>query len=110
MAAIVGSMCQQVVAAVKVPSLAAHLGWFTFCCQPLPFWTPLLSDYIAQAGNGQVEEDARRLGQYAADEPVDSAPELAHRLLTTVYMGTVNSSSETRSRAADLAEQARLAG
>jgi hypothetical protein len=58
-----------------------------------------------QAGNRRVEEDARRVGQYEAGAAVDSAQDLAHRLLTTVYMGTVNSSAETCSRAAELAAQ-----
>jgi NAD+ synthase (glutamine-hydrolysing) len=58
-----------------------------------------------QAGDKRVEADARRIGQYAQAEQADSAPELAHRLLTTVYMGTVNSSKDTQQRAAALAQQ-----
>lgn len=58
-----------------------------------------------QAGNKQAEEDARRVGQYSPSEKVDSAQQLAGRLLTTVYMGTVNSSRETKDRAASLARQ-----
>eukprot|EP00798_Chlamydomonas_sp_ICE-L_P005201 gene5201-18428_t len=48
-------------------------------------------------GDEQVTADARRIGMYSPSEPVDDAQELANRLLTTVYMGTVNSSTETRS-------------
>ncbi|CAL8465594.1 g5130 [Coccomyxa elongata] len=73
-AAIVGSMCQQVVAAIK-------------------------------AGDKTVEDDARRVGQYSASDSVDSAEDLAGRLLTTVYMGTVNSGKETQERAKLLAHQ-----
>jgi NAD+ synthase (glutamine-hydrolysing) len=58
-----------------------------------------------QVGNKQAEEDARRVGQYSATEKVESAQQLAGRLLTTVYMGTVNSSRETRDRAASLTRQ-----
>ena len=58
-----------------------------------------------QAGNAQAEEDARRVGQYSSSERVESPQQLAGRLLTTVYMGTVNSSQETKDRAALLARQ-----
>ena len=58
-----------------------------------------------QAGNESVEEDARRVGQYGQSEPLRSVADLAGRLLTTVYMGTENSSKETQARAADLAAQ-----
>ncbi|CAG9462919.1 unnamed protein product [Pedinophyceae sp. YPF-701] len=71
-AAIVGSMCQMVVAAVR-------------------------------EGDAQVAADARRIGQYADGEAVDDARELARRVFVTVYMGTENSSAETRNRAAALA-------
>ena len=54
-----------------------------------------------------MEEDARRVGQYSASDSVDSAEELASRLLTTVYMGTVNSGKETQERAKLLAQQVR---
>lgn len=46
-----------------------------------------------------------RVGQYADGEELGSAEELLHRIFTTVYMGTANSSPETRQRAATLAEQ-----
>ena len=65
----------------------------------------LMFESAAQAGNKQAEEDARRVGQYSPSEKVESAQQLAGRLLTTVYMGTVNSSRETKDRAAALARQ-----
>ncbi|KAK9793458.1 hypothetical protein WJX73_010827 [Symbiochloris irregularis] len=58
-----------------------------------------------QEGDQQVVDDVRRVGQYSLDETPSSAEELAGRLLTTVYMGTVNSSTTTRGRAARLAAQ-----
>ena len=58
-----------------------------------------------QGGNEQAEEDARRVGQYPSSARVESPQQLAGRLLTTVYMGTVNSSQETKDRAASLARQ-----
>lgn len=46
-----------------------------------------------------MTEDVRRVGQYKEGEQVaPSAQELASRLFATVYMGTINSSSETRNR------------
>lgn len=45
------------------------------------------------------------MGQYKDDEEVGSAQDLAKRIFLTVYMGTVNSGSETRSRAKGLAKQ-----
>jgi NAD+ synthase (glutamine-hydrolysing) len=53
--------------------------------------------FIAQ-GNEQVLADARRIGQYGPEEVVDDAQKLANRIFCTAYMGTVNSSAETRSR------------
>lgn len=64
-----------------------------------------MTEYIVQAGDEKVEADARRVGQFSASESVGTAHELAGRLLTTVYMGTVNSGKETRDRAASLAQQ-----
>jgi hypothetical protein len=46
-----------------------------------------------------------RIGGYAEGEVPADASELCGRLLTTVYMGTANSSAETRARAASLAAQ-----
>jgi NAD+ synthase (glutamine-hydrolysing) len=50
------------------------------------------------AGDETVLADARRIGQYAPGEAVQGAAELAGRLFHTTYMGTVNSSAETRNR------------
>jgi NAD+ synthase (glutamine-hydrolysing) len=50
------------------------------------------------AGDATVLADARRIGQYSPGEAVGDAAELAGRLFHTVYMGTVNSSAETRNR------------
>ncbi|KAK9815368.1 hypothetical protein WJX72_002356 [[Myrmecia] bisecta] len=58
-----------------------------------------------QAGDAELEAEVRRVGQYANAEPIASAAELANKLLCTVYMGTVNSSMDTRQRAARLADQ-----
>ncbi|MCA9968672.1 MAG: NAD(+) synthase, partial [Anaerolineales bacterium] len=58
----------------------------------------------AAAGNAQVLADVRRLAGDDAYTPTDPA-ELAHRLLHTCYMGTRNSSAETRARARALAAQ-----
>ena len=46
-----------------------------------------------------------RVGQYKEGERVGSPEELAHRIFTTVYMGTVNSGSATKDRARNLAKQ-----
>ena len=45
------------------------------------------------------------MGQYKEGEKVGSAQELANRIFTTVYMGTVNSGSATKDRARNLAGQ-----
>lgn len=50
------------------------------------------------AGDQTVLADARRIGQYKPDEPVNDPHDLASRLFHTTYMGTENSSAETRSR------------
>ncbi|KAM3346793.1 hypothetical protein ACQJBY_021021 [Aegilops geniculata] len=56
-------------------------------------------------GDEQVKADAMRIGQYKDGEfPTDSR-ELAKRLFYTVYMGTENSSEDTRSRAKRLGEE-----
>lgn len=56
------------------------------------------------AGNVQVLYDVRRLLADPTFTPT-TAPELCNRLLVTCYMGSENSSLETRQRAAVLAEQ-----
>lgn len=50
-----------------------------------------------EAGDKTVLADAHRVGQYQAGEAVEAA-DLANRLFHTVFMGTVNSSNDTRSR------------
>eukprot|EP00775_Hariotina_reticulata_P006615 gene6615-6843_t len=57
------------------------------------------------AGDQLVLADAQRVGQYKEDDAVDNAHDLANRLFHTVYMGTENSSADTRSRAKALAQQ-----
>ncbi|CAO0790766.1 unnamed protein product [Mucor circinelloides] len=58
----------------------------------------------AAEGNRHVLEDARRLaGEGDSYTPTDPR-EFAHRIFYTCYMGTENSSNETRKRAKDLAE------
>ena len=58
-----------------------------------------------QEGDKTVEADARRIGQYGSDELIDDPKELANRLFVTVYMGTVNSSTETQDRSKLLSEE-----
>jgi NAD+ synthase (glutamine-hydrolysing) len=50
------------------------------------------------AGDALVLADARRIGKYGDAETVTDPQELASRLFTTVYMGSANSSKETRDR------------
>eukprot|EP01112_Ceratiomyxa_fruticulosa_P017654 TRINITY_DN5544_c0_g2_i1.p1 TRINITY_DN5544_c0_g2~~TRINITY_DN5544_c0_g2_i1.p1 ORF type:complete len:705 (+),score=141.82 TRINITY_DN5544_c0_g2_i1:93-2207(+) len=57
-----------------------------------------------EEGNQQVIEDARRIVGDEKYVPKD-ARELASRVLFTCYMGSVNSSSETRDRAALVAKE-----
>ena len=64
--------------------------------------------HSTQAGDERVTADIRRVGQYGDGEELPSAQALAGRLLSTVYMGTVNSSDATRSRASKLAKQVPL--
>ena len=53
------------------------------------------------AGDAAVEADARRVGRYSEGEAVAPSPEeLAGRLLTTLYMGSANSTAATRDRCA----------
>ncbi|KAH8986847.1 glutamine-dependent NAD synthetase with GAT domain-containing protein [Lactarius akahatsu] len=60
----------------------------------------------ARSGNAQVIADARRIvGEPEGSEYVPTDPrELCGRILHTCYMGTENSSAETRMRARELAE------
>mmetsp|Transcript_14531 Transcript_14531/g.25481 ORF Transcript_14531/g.25481 Transcript_14531/m.25481 type:complete len:725 (-) Transcript_14531:171-2345(-) len=56
------------------------------------------------AGDVQVAADMRRIGNYGTDEVLDSDPkQFANRIFVTLYMGTVNSSAETRRRSESLA-------
>jgi NAD+ synthase (glutamine-hydrolysing) len=50
------------------------------------------------AGDAQVEADARRIGSFADGVAITNAQELASRLFVTVYMGSINSSADTRCR------------
>ena len=59
---------------------------------------------MAQEGDKDAEADARRVAQWGPSAPVTDARQLAQAVLTTVYMGTVNSSQATRRRAARLAQ------
>ena len=63
-----------------------------------PIHPPQLVVKAIQSGDATVLQDARRIAQYSEGERVDDAKALAGRLFTTVYMGTVNSSKETRDR------------
>ncbi|MCA9928260.1 MAG: NAD(+) synthase [Anaerolineales bacterium] len=58
----------------------------------------------AQAGNAEVIADARRLVGDDSYIPTDPA-EFAHHIFHTCYMGTRNSSKETRNHAKALAQQ-----
>ncbi|KAK3124944.1 hypothetical protein QOZ80_7BG0597310 [Eleusine coracana subsp. coracana] len=58
-----------------------------------------------EKGDEQVKVDALRIGQYKGGEIPTDSKELATRLFYTVYMGTENSSEDTRSRAKRLAEE-----
>ncbi len=65
----------------------------------------------AAAGDATVTADVRRLMGHASDAsaapppPLPDAKALASRVLSTVYMGTVNSGGDTRRRAAALAAE-----
>lgn len=59
----------------------------------------------AKAGNAQVIADARRITGAGDDYLPTDPQELAGRLLFTCYMGTKNSSPDTRARAKALAGQ-----
>ena len=58
-----------------------------------------------QAGDKDVESDARRVAQLAPGEAIENSAQIARAAFTTVYMGTVNSSNATRDRARRLAEE-----
>ena len=79
-AAIVGSMCQIVCKAIE--------------------------DETANDGNSmnEVEAECRRICKFTTDEAI-SPTKMANALFSTVYLGTDNSSEDTRKRAKDLAEE-----
>lgn len=56
-------------------------------------------------GDEQVQADALRIGQYKNGEFPTDSKEFAKRIFYTVYMGTENSSNDTRSRAKKLADE-----
>lgn len=58
----------------------------------------------AKEGNQQVIEDARRIANQGEDYIPKDPQEFAHHLFHTCYMGTENSSQETRDRAKNLAK------
>ena len=57
----------------------------------------------------QVARDVRRIANYKVGERPTSAAQLADRIFSTVYMGTINSSDATRQRAKCLAEEVGIA-
>lgn len=58
-----------------------------------------------EEGDMAVLAEVKRVGGYGKEEVPVSPQEFANRVLTTVYMGTENSSVETRARSAALAAQ-----
>ncbi|KAH7388544.1 hypothetical protein KP509_16G081100 [Ceratopteris richardii] len=56
-------------------------------------------------GDDQVQSDALRIGQYDDDSLPDDPKEFASRIFQTVYMGSENSSENTKRRAECLANQ-----
>lgn len=80
-ATIVFSMCRLVVQACHGTTPRSHLG-----------------------PNKQVLEDVRRICAEKEDWVPATPQEVAHKIFVTCYMGTENSSKETRDRARDLAE------
>jgi len=59
----------------------------------------------AADGDKQVIQDLRRIMKSENSTVVPSAQKMAKTILTTVYLGSANSSHETRSRAASLAAE-----
>lgn len=55
--------------------------------------------------NELLERDVKKVCNMEDMSKVQSPEDLANRILTTVYMGTVNSSSETRERASNLSKE-----
>ena len=59
----------------------------------------------ANDGDETVARDIRRIAQLSDADPIPSAQKLAELIFTTVYLGTDNSSAETRARATALAKE-----
>lgn len=64
-----------------------------------------LATAAACSGDERAAADIRRIAQLADDAPLPSAKALAEYIFTTVYLGSENSSKETRSRSASLAAE-----
>lgn len=64
-----------------------------------------LATAAASAGDECAAADIRRIAQLADDAPIPSATAFAEYVFTTVYLGSENSSKETRSRSASLAAE-----
>lgn len=67
--------------------------------------TQLVYTAAVEQGDNRVLTDMQRICSYSSDELPNSPEEIAERILTTVYMGTENSSEETRKWAAALAAE-----
>ena len=107
-AAIVGSMCQQVIKAIEVRLLVRSTKYskLAYRCHPCRQNScddiPDCPTKFIQEGDEETKQQAQRVAQL--DELPDAAS-LARAVLTTVYMGTVNSSNTTRQRAQALANE-----
>ena len=64
-----------------------------------------LATAAACSGDERAAADIRRIAQLEDDAPLPSAKALAEYIFTTVYLGSENSSIETRSRSASLAAE-----
>ena len=82
-AAIVGSMCQIVCKAIEAENNTTN---------------------NENDDDFSVERECRRVCKFSADESI-SPSKMANALFSTVYLGTDNSSEDTRKRAKDLAEE-----
>lgn len=65
-----------------------------------------LAVQAARDGDAMAARDVRRLARVAADAPLPTPAQLCRATFSTVYLGTANSSDETRLRAKAIAEQA----
>lgn len=65
-----------------------------------------LAVQAARDGDATAERDVRRLARVADDAPLPTPSQLSRATFSTVYLGTSNSSDETRLRAKAIAEQA----